>query len=41
VEGKIKGRMEEQGNIFFWYFFILVQTTGLVVDDRCANHLTK
>ncbi len=41
-EGKIKGRMEKQGGRFFLVFFLLIQTTRLVVEEfRCANDLVK
>jgi len=42
VEGKIRGRMEEQGGEFFLVFFLLVHSTGLVVDEfRYANYLAE
>jgi hypothetical protein len=42
VEGKIKGRMEEQGGKFFLVFFFLVQIIGLFIDEfYCANDLAK
>ncbi len=42
MEGKIRGRMEEQGGRFFLVYFFLVQTIGLVVDEfHCANDLVE
>jgi hypothetical protein len=42
VEGKIRGRMEEQGGRFFLIFFFLVQTNGLVIDEfRYTNDLAE
>jgi hypothetical protein len=41
VEGKIRGRMEEQGGRFF-LIFSSCSDFGLVVDEfRCANDLAE
>jgi hypothetical protein len=42
VEGKIKGRMEEQGGKFFLAFFFLFRLLGWsLMNFRCANDLVE
>jgi hypothetical protein len=42
VEGKIKGRLVEQGGKFFLVYCFLVHIIGLVIDEfYCTNDLTN
>jgi hypothetical protein len=42
MEGKIRRRMEKKGLVLSGIFFLLIQTTGLVVDEfRYINDLAK